>query len=177
MDTLASSKVAPGKACGTCMMCCKVLPISTQELTKPPGAWCRHAVTGEGCGIYETRPSTCRTFYCQWMIDPSLPLEWKPDRARLVIESSEKLLLITVDQNFPDAWTESPYLAAIKKWAVEGAAVGRLVLVRIGTRMIAVLPERVVDLGRRDPSDRISFLRTSGPTGPRYDVRVEPKIS
>ncbi len=169
------SATVPGRACGTCMMCCKVLAISAEEMTKPPGVWCRHAVVGKGCGIYETRPSVCRIFYCQWMVDQSFPLEWKPDRSKLVIVIGEKQIDINVDHNHPDAWTKPPYLAAIQRWAVESAAIGRLVLVRIGARAIAVLPGRTVELGRVEPSDRITLLQAQGPMGPLYDVRIEPR--
>src|ERR1700730_953620 len=54
MNPSESPELAPGKACGTCMMCCK-LPL-IEELNKPIDRWCRHAVPGKGCGIYTDRP-------------------------------------------------------------------------------------------------------------------------
>src|SRR4051794_3985517 len=48
--------LVPGRACGSCMMCCKVPYI--KEFEKPAGVWCKHAVAGKGCGIYESRPGS-----------------------------------------------------------------------------------------------------------------------
>ena len=49
-------RLVAGRTCGTCMMCCKVPAI--EEFAKPPGVWCRHAVSGKGCGIYADRPGS-----------------------------------------------------------------------------------------------------------------------
>ena len=81
---LALSRVVPGRACDTCTLCCKV--IAVEDFAKPPGVWCRHCVRGKGCGIYETRPTDCRTFFCEWMLTPSLGPEWKPERAKFARE-------------------------------------------------------------------------------------------
>jgi len=71
-----------------------------------------------------------------------------------------------------NAWTKPPYYARIKRWAVEGAERGQLVFVRIGPRMIAVLPDREVDMGRVDPQDQIVVSQRSGPAGAIFDVAV-----
>jgi hypothetical protein len=105
---VALSRVVPGRACDTCTLCCKVIAI--EDFAKPPGVWCRHCVRGKGCGIYETRPSSCRTFFCEWMLAPSLGPEWKPERAKfaLVIGDGGHLTAF-VDPGFPGAWRASPY--------------------------------------------------------------------
>jgi hypothetical protein len=157
------------------MMCCKTVTIKDLELEKPPGQWCRHAVGGKGCGIYESRPTTCRRFYCQWMVDPRLGPEWKPEKSRFVMylgASGERDLNVAVDPAFPNAWTKPPFLPTIKSWAREGAELGRLVLVRIGGRLIAILPGRTVDLGKVDPDAQLVLSKEPGPTGFRYDIRV-----
>lgn len=64
------------RTCGPCTLCCKVLRIP--ELEKPQNAWCRHAKKGRGCGIYEARPESCRSFSCLWL--DGLAPEWaRPD--------------------------------------------------------------------------------------------------
>ena len=125
-------KLVPGRACGTCMMCCKVPQID--ELNKPAGVWCRHAVTGKGCNIYDSRPSPCRAFYCSWMQDAGLDAEWKPDRSKFVVyvQRNGVNLQVAVDPKFPNAWLKAPYDAQIKKWARDGADGGQFVFVRIG---------------------------------------------
>ena len=73
----ASNQVVPGRRCGSCTLCCKVLAIT--ELQKPRGTWCPDCSPGKGCNIYETRPAECRSFMCGWLTDPMLGPEWKPD--------------------------------------------------------------------------------------------------
>ena len=150
-------------------MCCKVPPI--KALKKPPGKWCPHAVFGKGCGIYADRPAVCSAFYCEWMRNPSLGPEWKPDKAKLVVSFPD----IWVDPSVPNAWREPPYFTRIKQRAVEGPERGEFVLVRIGPRLIAVLPDREVDLGHVDPEARLNVWRERGPTGVRYEVEVIPR--
>ena len=153
-------------------MCCKVLNI--KELKKPPGLWCSHALPGKGCGIYADRPPVCRVFYCAWMQDPKFSPEWKPQKSKFVVfvQPDRSILHVAVDPNFPNAWTKPPFYAQIKKWAVEGAEEKRFVLVRIGPRLIAVLPDRDVDLGLVDPEDKLEVSRRPGGGGMTYDVEV-----
>jgi len=155
------------------MMCCKVLRI--EELEKPSGLWCRHAVTGKGCGIYESRPPVCQSFHCQWLVDSSLGPEWKPEKAKFVMSpdrDNKEIFKINVDPAFPDAWTKPPFLATIKNWVAGGAALGRFALVQIGPRLIAVLPDRNVELGNVKPE--VVLARERDPTGKTTQVRVMP---
>jgi hypothetical protein len=159
------------------MMCCKTVTIRDLELEKPPGQWCPHAVSGRGCGIYESRPATCRRFYCQWMLDPRLGPEWKPEKSKFVMYlggTGKRDLNVAVDPAFPNAWMKPPFLATIRSWAKEEAEFGRLVLVRIGPRLIALLPGRTVDLGKVDPDAQLVLSRKPGPAGFRYEIEVAP---
>jgi hypothetical protein len=148
------------------MMCCKVPAIA--EFAKPPGVWCKHAVSGKGCGIYPDRPASCRAFYCSWMQDESFGPDWKPEKSKFVVymQANAPNLQIAVDPSFPNAWTRPPYHARIRKWVAEGAEHGRFVFVRIGMRMIALLPDRV------EPTDDIVVSRQPGPAGYVYAVDV-----
>jgi hypothetical protein len=67
---------------------------------------------------------------------------------------------------------KAPYQARIRQWAAEGAERGNFVFVRIGPRMIALLPGRDVDLGRVDAGDDIVVSRRPGAAGLVYDVEV-----
>jgi hypothetical protein len=164
--------LVPGRACGSCMMCCKVPAI--EEFAKPPGVWCKHAASGKGCGIYADRPGSCRAFYCLWMQDAKFGPEWKPDKARFVLYGQQNgvNLQLGVDPAFPNAWMRPPYEARIRQWAAKGAAHGQFVFVRIGPRVIVLLPDRDVDLGRVDAADDIMVSRQPGPAGLVYDVEV-----
>jgi hypothetical protein len=161
-----------GRSCGTCMMCCKVPAI--EEFAKPPGVWCRHALSGKGCGIYPDRPASCQAFYCLWMQDESFGPEWKPEKAKFVVylQRNGVNLQVAVDPNYPNAWTKAPYHARIRRWVADGADRGHFVFVRIGTRVIALLPGGDVDLGRVDIHDEILLSRQPAAAGFAYDVKV-----
>jgi hypothetical protein len=173
MQAEQAPRLVPGRSCGTCMMCCKVPAI--EEFAKPPGVWCRHAVSGKGCNIYAERPGSCRAFYCSWMQDESFGADWKPEKAKFVVylQQNGANLQVAVDPSFPNAWTRPPFYAQIKKWAAEGAERGQFVFVRIGMRMIALLPDREVDLGRVEAADEIVVSRQPGPSGFVYAVEVK----
>ena len=154
-------------------MCCK-LPF-IKELEKPPGRWCRHAVIGKGCGIYEDRPQVCRSFNCQWILDASLGPEWKPEKAKFILyrdREREEVFNVAVDAAFPDAWTKPPFFATIKNWVLAGAQLGRFVMVRIGTRWVAVLPDRLVELGNIEGDFVVERERDR--TGKTTEVRIMP---
>src|SRR5262249_11178920 len=41
--------------------------------------------TGKGCGVYDSRPTPCRGFYCGWWMLPQLDDGWRPDRCGVLI--------------------------------------------------------------------------------------------
>jgi len=61
---LLSEMQAADRACGDCTACCTVLAVS--ELQKPMRWACNH-VSCSGCGVYESRPGSCRVFNCLWL--------------------------------------------------------------------------------------------------------------
>ena len=166
-------RVVPGRACGTCTMCCKVAAV--EEIAKPIGAWCPHCVHKSGCSIYAARPASCRTFYCQWMLAKGLGPEWKPERAKfaLIKSAGGTHLTALVDPGFPSAWRRSPYYENLKRWAVEGTRRPsdlRLVDVMIGPRCIVILPDRDVDIGILG-ADEMIRLEYTGTPGRTIEVR------
>lgn len=78
--------VASARQCGTCTVCCKILPVATKQLNKTANVLCRHCEEGRGCRIYETRPVVCRGFYCEWLLNPQIPATWRPDKSGIFIE-------------------------------------------------------------------------------------------
>jgi hypothetical protein len=154
------------------MMCCKVPYI--EEFRKPPGVWCHHAVAGKGCAIYESRPNSCRAFHCRWLLDGNAGPEWKPDRAKFVVylQRNGVNLQVAVDPGFPQAWRKPPYYEWLKQWAREGAERGAFVFVRIGERMIAMLPDREEDIGEVGNQDEVVVARHVTPVGYAFQVEV-----
>jgi hypothetical protein len=82
----------PQGECGPCVVCCEWLNIETEEFSKKAGILCHHC-TGGGCGIYDTRPSVCRGFYCGWRIIPKMGEDWRPDKSGVII--------LVVEGNYP----------------------------------------------------------------------------
>jgi len=159
----ALAHLVPGRACGTCTMCCKLIAVT--ELGKQPGSWCPHCVRGKGCGIYETRPTECRTFFCHWMVEKGLGPDWKPERSKIILVTSQGgHLTAFVDPGTPAAWRGAPYFDTLRRWAHDGARAKpmRIVSVRIGTRGIVILPDREVDLGTVGPNETIQVAPGQG---------------
>lgn len=175
IDSADELKPAAGRACGSCNMCCKVLHI--EDLGKPAGAWCAHARPGVGCAIYDARPGNCRQFFCQWILDANFGPEWKPDTAKFVVSplTSETNLLIGVDPNFPNAWRREPYQSQIRQWVKICEGMGRFVIVRVGARCLALLPDKDVDLGPVGKDDDVLITREVGAAGYVYKAQVRRK--
>ena len=174
-ETAAGALPQPvqGRECGTCTLCCKVLAID--ELNKPRGVWCPHCKPGWGCTIYEERPPPCRTFHCMYLVSERVPEEWRPTRSKIVLVSDGGSTAAIVDPGFPDAWKVEPYYGQLKAWAAAGISIRRAVLVRIGKRTIAVLPDRDVELGDVEPDANIVIEGRSTPFGMEYSARRASK--
>jgi hypothetical protein len=152
-DPTGSVPVA-GRSCGPCSLCCKLMAV--RALGKPRGAWCPHAAGGAGCRIYDARPGECRSFACGWLIDPKLGEEWRPSISRIVLVAQQgtNRLVAHVDPGRPDAWRRAPYHARLREWARAAAQTRGEVIVHIGRRAMAILPDHEIDLGTtRDDAD------------------------
>jgi hypothetical protein len=82
---------------------------------------------------------------------------WFPARSKMVcvLEPDGNRLAIYVDSSRPNAWREPPYYGEIKQWATLAARDLKQVIVCIGDRSIAILPDDDVDLGHVADDDRI----------------------
>lgn len=76
------------RSCGECRACCSALGI--HELNKAPAIACEYLVqigqrekVGGNCGIYATRPESCRTFECMWLQGHFMGAD-RPDRTGVV---------------------------------------------------------------------------------------------
>jgi hypothetical protein len=172
--------VIEGRRCGTCTLCCKVMTI--EELHKPNGQWCPHCDKGRGCTIYSDRPNECRSFYCGYLLWPALGEHWVPARSKLVVafKPDGKEIVFHVDPGVPNAWRGEPYYSEIRSLAGHAARTAYTIFVQIGRRMIAVFPDREVDLGVVAEDERILIREVAGPgTGRRDAVKLkanDPRI-
>jgi hypothetical protein len=175
--TAFANTAAPGRECGTCTLCCKVYAVPS--LAKPAGKWCAHCTPGRGCGIWQTRPDHCRSFFCMYMTEGWLGAEWKPERSKFVmtIDPVSRYMNVQMDPGHPKAWRQEPYLAQFRRWAAALAREERLVIVVVGTNATVVLPDGEAELGVMGPDDRVQLKLRITPTGPVYDIlknRVTP---
>lgn len=119
---------APGKACGSCTLCCSVLDIV--ELKKPPGPLCPNCTAGPGCAIYATRPKVCRDFECEWLMSRDLSHPFRPDRIGTILmedpDSEEYRAVCAPDK--PLAWRHPRVFAHL----VQTAKTGRVVVAKAG---------------------------------------------
>jgi hypothetical protein len=99
----STPSIAPGKSCGSCTKCCKVLAIP--ELKKRPWDECPHVAPGLGCKIYSQRPGCCRKFICGWLLDPNMGPDLKPEKCHVVFyQQNEQNIVAVCDADHPDAW-------------------------------------------------------------------------
>ena len=85
-DTESLPDPLSDRSCGECTVCCVALTIEDPELRKAQGYRCKHLAREGGCGIYETRPDTCRTFYCGWRRLKWVRAPLRPDLSDVLIQ-------------------------------------------------------------------------------------------
>jgi hypothetical protein len=165
----------PGRACGSCTLCCKLLAI--EALAKPAGTWCGHCKVGAGCGVYDARPAECRAFHCGYLIWEQAGEHWNPARSKMVIASEEggRRVSVYVDPARPDAWRRDPFHRDIKQWAQWAVEGGQQVLVHAAGRAIAILPDQEVELGPIAKGDSFRLVERFEGGRRRYEaVRAGP---
>ena len=131
---LAASGTGPalveGRSCGTCSLCC-ILP-EIDEFDKPANEPCRHCLSGGGCVAYETRPDTCRDFFCLWRTDENWGVHWDPAIAGMMVYAQGPQLTVLVDPAGDEDWRRAPYLGELEARARALKASGGYVIVYVG---------------------------------------------
>lgn len=146
--------IAPGRDCGNCSMCCKLLHVI--ELDKPANQWCEHCRPGRGgCSIYDTRPHICRNFACGWLMSATVGPEWYPLLSHMILSlgvfNGVQTVTVTVDPKFPWMWKEYPYYLQLKQMAQRGLHIKSaddilLVHVRCNDRVWLLLPNDDIEI-------------------------------
>jgi len=127
----------PGKACGSCSFCCKVLEID--EFKKKAGATCKHCVSSGGCSIYATRPDVCRDYQCDWKEDRGLTAQYRPDRVGTLLmqDPDSDEYHAVCDPEKPFSWRNP----LIFKHLVGLAKEGHIVVAKAGLRAWRIFPD------------------------------------
>ena len=153
--TEATHPIAPGRECGKCSMCCKLLAVA--ELAKPANVWCKHDPGQGGCGIYQTRPGICRTYACGWLMSENVGEEWYPLKSHMILTLAPidgvMTCTVSVDGKHPWAWREPPYYGQLKRMAFSGLRPSRpeeirLVQVRAQGRVWLLMDDDDVEITR-----------------------------
>jgi hypothetical protein len=80
--------LVPGRECNDCNVCCVDLAINEPGLRKLPGIRCQNALPDNRCAIYQTRPDTCRGFFCGWRMLKWVKPGLRPDTSGVLITLS-----------------------------------------------------------------------------------------
>lgn len=149
-------------------MCCKVYQIAT--LGKPEGRWCTYCAIGQGCRIYDNRPSQCREFLCIWLQDDGLPQEWKPEISKMVlsVHPSTGFIYAQVDPGTPLAWRKEPYFSQLKTLAEQLLMDRRHVLVFVNRDATLIMPTGPVPIGQMSAHDGFIVRETFTDRGKQY---------
>jgi hypothetical protein len=149
--TAGSPNLVPNRTCDGCTLCCKLLDI--EALKKPRLVWCPDCKIGEGCGIYESRPSVCRDFHCLYRVSPELGEQWNPAVSKMLLNyvAPAKQVNVHTDPDFPNMWRQAPYYAEIKRMAHYMLQRRGHLIVWEGEEQIVILPDRDGLLDRSCP--------------------------
>jgi hypothetical protein len=129
-----------GRVCGTCTLCCKLMPVP--QLGKIAGERCKYQRAGKGCTIYKDRPGSCMVWSCRWLSDRASAGMPRPDKCHYTIDMETDAVVLTphgggeprvvtmlqvwLDPAFPDAWDE-PHLRAYMAGMAEKFRYGALI--------------------------------------------------
>lgn len=161
---------APGRACGSCTLCCKVYDVPAAGATA--GNWCPNCLPGRGCKIYEARPQQCRAFFCLWMTQDYLRPDWKPDKARFVLtmDAATRWLFVQADPGAAQAWRKEPYYSQLRRWAAAG---NRPVIVFVRKLATALTAHGETVLGEIGADERLVLRDLPGGRQVVEKIRVD----
>ena len=163
--------LAPGRECGSCSMCCKL--IGFEELAKPPGVWCKHVSPGKGCSIHDERPVSCRNFDCYWLHDANLGPEWKPDKSKFVIwRGPSGAWLLSVDPGNPNNWRQPQYIRQLRLVSAQLAEQNQVLVLLKGEKMTCILPDRDVELPKLEDGQGIAVATQMIGARTHYEVVI-----
>lgn len=129
-----SLPLIPGRDCGGCVECCRVIPLNLPELAKPTGELCGYCVDGAGCSVHAIRPQTCRVWFCLWRA-VELSDDWRPDRSGVIVRpDGVEDGVITLYVVRPSEFLASQeFFITVAGWIAEGIEVALSVPGPVGT--------------------------------------------
>ena len=148
------------RECGACSFCCKVMAID--ELKKPNGQWCEHRCSQVGCSIYRRHPASCKSFACQWLLEPTMPHRFRPDRSKVVLvyEAHEARLVAHCDPSNPLAWLREPIFSLLKQQARSTWYSNMHVVAKAGRKLWLITPTEQISLGEVHERSPIEIIKS-----------------
>jgi hypothetical protein len=91
-----------------------------------PGNPCYLLQIGKGCSDYDNRPvEPCRTFECEWLVNPSVPEILKPDIANVILSWQKvkdiRFLKMTKAPNEPNTDSTTWFIQYLLRNGINGA--------------------------------------------------------
>lgn len=178
LNAAGLAAVKAGRACGDCALCCKLLRID--ELQKPAYQWCVHARPGTrhgACSIYTGRPSACKSYACEWLVNTDFDKElWYPKDCHMVVTiitlGGIRTFTVTVDPGYPLAWRKEPHYSQLRKLAQYGLTVNKkedmfIVHVRLPNKAFLVLPNSAIEVSN------LAYVLRVAPGG-KWEIETFP---
>lgn len=101
------------RECGDCHACCEGF-LEIKELQVGRDHPCGH-LTRNGCANYETRPSICKEFSCEWLRLPEIyPEAMRPDRLMKIFVLQKHGLLVVSMTSRVETMIEPPFGLCVK---------------------------------------------------------------
>jgi hypothetical protein len=183
-----AAELVADRTCGTCNVCCVVLTIDDPELQKPQGHRCRHANRDNSCGIYTTRPQTCRTFHCGWRYLKWIREPLRPDQSDVLVRLRGEIskvdgtrhlgvefMLLSAAALKADGLAESVAAAIAANVPVFLAIPGRPGYTAAQVRINEVLYDAVCTSDKKAVLKILGELRAKGLNGDRRRIVLSPR--
>lgn len=138
--------------CDGCTVCCTLLAV--EEIRKPPQKRCIYieditpdsipqSVERGRCGIYESRPQSCREFECLWLqtqgTDAQMSPKTRPDRCGVMLVPTTHESTIAAHCESPLALDTGLMRKYVTKWLHSGL---RIVKICGNNRTLIALEKR-----------------------------------
>ena len=82
-----------GRSCGSCKLCCTLMPVELPRGQKPANVRCEN-VCSKGCSIYDHRPAPCQYWSCRWLFDEDTANLRRPDKSGYVIDCALDTIIV-----------------------------------------------------------------------------------
>lgn len=115
------------RSCGSCTKCCEGhLASVINDKPMYPGNPCYLLQIGKGCSDYDNRPEKpCRVFNCEWLINPEVPENLKPEKSGVIISWQKidgiRFLKMTKAPNEPNTDSTTWFIQYILRNGINGA--------------------------------------------------------